>query len=274
MFSGRRGCYSILLQWPKVYLGISQAITSYAIGLVFLTRNAIIIGASSGIGASLAAGLSENGYSLGLVARRLDLLDEIANALPTVTLTRAIDVALVDESMQRLSELIDEMGGVDLFIISSGVGFENPNLDWAPEDETIQVNVAGFAAMVNVAARHLESRGTGHLVGISSIAAIRGNGGAPAYGASKAFVTNYLQAIRHRFVKAGLSISVTEIQPGFVDTAMAKGDGLFWVAPVPEASRQILRAIRHKSNHAYVTKRWRVIAWFLRWSPNWIYHLA
>ncbi len=234
--------------------------------------NAIIIGASSGIGAQLAGDLAENGYSLGLVARRRNLLDSVAATLPTRTITKVVDLNDPDEARRRLAVLIDEMGGVDLFVISSGVRYENPNLEWEAEAETIRVNVTGFACMVNTAVHHLSMRGKGHLVGISSIAAIRGNRGAPAYGASKAFVTTYLQAIRHRFAKLQLPISVTTVQPGFVDTAMAKGEGRFWVAPVEKASRQIFRAIQKKKALVYVTKRWQAIAWLLRLLPDVLYH--
>jgi len=187
-------------------------------------------------------------------------------------LTKEIDITQVDQAGQRLRSLIEEMGGVDLFVISSGVGYENPNLDWKPEAETIAVNVTGFTCMVNAAVQHLSMRKKGHLVGISSVAAIRGHGSAPAYGASKAFETNYLQAIRHRFAKLHLPVSVTIVHPGFVDTAMAKGEGLFWVAPVEKASRQIFRAIQKKKALVYVTKRWQAIAWLLRLLPDVIYH--
>lgn len=149
---------------------------------------------------------------------------------------------------------------------------QNPALDWDPEADTIAVNVTGFAALATLALDHFVQRGRGHLVGISSIAAIRGHGEAPAYGASKAFVSSYLRALRHKCAKQRLPVSVTEIQPGFVATAMAKGDGLFWVAPVDVAAHQIVTAIESRKTHAYVTKRWRVIAGVMRILPEWIYN--
>ena len=203
--------------------------------------NAIIIGASSGIGAQLAVDLAAVGHSVGLMARRLHLLQSVAETLPTPGFTKFIDLRDPDAAAGSLTDLISEMGGVDLFVISSGVGFENIDLDWEPEAETISVNVVGFARMVNIAVKHLAFRGKGHLVGISSLAAIRGDGNAPAYGASKAFESSYLQAIRHRFAKSKAPIIVTDVKAGFVDTAMAKGEGLFWVAPVEKASRQFSR---------------------------------
>jgi len=234
--------------------------------------NAVIIGASSGIGAQLAIDLSAEGYSVGLMARRLDKLDSVAETLSTPSITRSIDLVSPDDAAIALESLVSEMDGVDLFVISSGVGLENPDLEWTPEAETIAVNVVGFARIVNVAAKHLAFRGKGHLVGISSIAAIRSDGGAPAYGASKAFESSYLQALRHRFAKSGIPIVVTDVKAGFVDTAMAKGEGLFWVAPVEKASHQIVKAIKKKKSNVYVTKRWRVVAAILRVVPEWLYH--
>jgi short-subunit dehydrogenase len=234
-------------------------------------KRAIVIGASSGIGKELAIVLSRNGFAVGLMARRIDLLDELARSLPNRAFSRQADVSEHLRAMAVLENLIEDMGGADLIVISSGTGFINPDLDWAKEKETIDVNVVGFTAMANVAFRHFAKAGGGHLVGLSSIAAIRGSGGAPAYGASKAFMSNYLEGLRTSARKAGLPIAVTDIQPGFVDTAMAQGEGLFWVATPQKAARQIYKAIQRKATHAYVTRRWSVIGWLLKVLPDSVY---
>jgi short-subunit dehydrogenase len=234
-------------------------------------NRAIVIGASSGIGKELAIVLSQQGYTVGLTGRRIDLLEELKSNLPNPAFSKQMDISDHPKAMDLLENLIEEMGGVDLIVISAGVGFINADLNWGDEKKTIDVNVAGFAAMANVAFRHFVQVGKGHLVGISSIAAIRGNGEAPAYNASKAFISNYLEGLRTRASKAGLPILVTDIQPGFVDTAMAKGEGLFWVAPPQKAARQIQKVIQRKAKHAYVTKRWALIGCLLRVMPDFIY---
>lgn len=235
-------------------------------------RNAIIIGASSGIGRELAKVLAENGYGVGLVARREPLLASLAREISTPTFIKVIDISDPETAIPRLRELIAEMGDVDLFVLNSGTGHLNDALDWEPERETIAVNVAGFTALTGVAVAHLTARGSGHIVGISSIAALRGGRAAPAYNASKAFMSSYLQGLRQKFAKAHLPIVVTDIQPGFVDTPMAKGDGKFWVAPAEVAARQIFTAIRKGKAHAYVTRRWRLIAWVLKLLPDALYN--
>jgi short-subunit dehydrogenase len=163
------------------------------------------------------------------------------------------------------------MGSVDLVVVSAGVGYINPELAVSKELDTVATNVAGFTAVANVAFHHFVGRGTGHLVGISSVAGIRGSADAPAYNASKAFVSNYLEGLRQKAVRAGLAITVTDVRPGFVDTDMAKGEGRFWVAPPAKAAAQIYRAIELKRPHAYITKRWRVVGWLLRMMPGFIY---
>lgn len=232
-------------------------------------KKAIIIGATSGIGKELAKLLSIEGYSLGISGRRLHLLEELKTEMSTHTYIQDMDVS-DSNSIKGLQNLIAAMNGVDLIIISAGTGSVDPDLLWDKEKETIETNVLGFAAMANVAYHHFNQKGSGHLVGISSIAAIRG-GDAPAYSASKAFVSNYLQSLRYVISKSKASITVTDIQPGFVDTAMAKAPNLFWVASPQKAAIQIYETIKKKKKHAYITKRWRLIAWALKLMPDFIY---
>jgi short-subunit dehydrogenase len=232
-------------------------------------KSAVIIGASSGIGRALATVLSLDGYRVGVVARRTDMLAQLLAELSGPCVIRTVDVAEPELAMPLVRELIDELGDVELFIVSAGTGFENAALAWEPERDTIAVNVLGFAAMVNVAMAHLEARGSGHLVGISSLAALRGIGGAPAYAASKAFVSNYLQGLRYRVTKLKLPVVVTDVQPGFVDTRMAGGE--FWMASPQEAARQIAVAIRGRKQHLYVTRRWRLVAWLMKIVPDALY---
>lgn len=122
--------------------------------------------------------------------------------------------------------------------------------------------------MADAAMKYFLKQGSGHLVGVSSIAALRGDSSAPAYSASKAFISNYLEALRSRMIRLKIPIAVTDIKPGFVDTPMAKGDGLFWVASPRKAALQIFDAVKKRRGHAYVTRRWRFVAWLFKLIPQ------
>ncbi len=235
-------------------------------------KRAVVIGASSGIGRALALRLAREGYAVGLTARRLPLLLELQAEIGQRAFVRQMDVTDTARAMALLEELIEELGGADLIVVNAGTGHINPGLAWEPEEETIGVNVRGFTAMANVAYRHFLRRGAGHLVSISSIAALRGGGGAPAYNASKAFVSNYMDGLRHKLARLGSAVAVTDIQPGFVRTAMAQGPHVFWAASPEKAAEQIWQAIRRRRKRAIITRRWRPIAWLMRMVPDGVYH--
>jgi short-subunit dehydrogenase len=234
-------------------------------------KKVIIIGASSGIGKELAKILASNDYEVGIASRRTDLLNELAAELPTKVHVASIDVSNSLLAILSLEKLIQDMGEVEVVIICAGTGYLNPSLIWSQEKETIDTNVTGFTAMAGVAMRYFINNKSGHLVGISSIASIKGSNICPSYNASKAFISNYLEGLRKKAVKEKLKISITDIQPGLIDTAMAKGEGLFWVSSPQKAAKQIFNAIQQKKKKAYITKRWAIIAWLLKILPEFIY---
>lgn len=235
-------------------------------------KKAIIVGASSGIGRELSLILSQEGYAVCATGRRRKLLEELQSELSPSCLIREMDISDTETATKILEDAIFELGGLDLIVISAGTGRPNPQLRWSKEQETIAVNVAGFSAIAGAAYRYFIQQRAGHLVGISSLAALRGGGDAPAYNASKAFVSSYLQGLRHSAAKQNVPIYITDIRPGFVDTAMAKGDGLFWVQPPRKAATQIYQAIKRKKKVVYITKRWRLVGWMLRALPDALYH--
>lgn len=237
-------------------------------------KKAIVIGASSGIGYALAKTLAREGYEVGLASRRVSLLMDLKKELHTKTYVKQIDVANPNMAVSALNELISEMGPVDLIIINSGIGRENRDLNLAPELETINVNVAGFVAMACTASQYFLKQKKGHIVGVSSIAGIKGSAHAPAYNASKAFMSNYMQGLRQKFF--GTPIYVTDIRPGFVDTPMIQNVRTkFWVASPDKAAQQIVSAIYKKKKVAYVTRRWIIGAIIIKLLPervlNWLY---
>lgn len=234
-----------------------------------MEKKAIIIGASSGIGNTLARVMSAEGYTLGITGRRRNLLDELERALPGKTFVRDFDIVQTDTAMKALEKLISDMGGVDLIVINAGVGHLNPDLHWQKELIVLDVNVRGFAAMANVAFNYFKKQGKGQIVGISSLLALVGAGKSPAYSASKSFVSAYMDCLRRRANQLNLPLTVTDIKPGFIDTPMiADNPHAFWVSPTDKAAKQILRAIHAGRDHAYVTRRWCWIGWLMKILPD------
>src|SRR6185369_1366242 len=156
-----------------------------------------------------------------------------------------------------------------------GYGEVSKTLDWEIDKRTTITNVNGFVEIVNHAFNYFVKQGAGQIATTSSIAAIRENSQAPAYSASKAYMSMYmaglfLKARRIKKVDPKINIAITDVQPGFINTKMAKGKGRFWEAPVEKAARQIFRAIKEKKRKVYVTHRWALIAGLLKWMPHFI----
>lgn len=231
----------------------------------------VIIGATTGIGRSLAEFYASKGYEIGITGRRIALLEEIKLTFPNTKIyTKAMDVTQTDSARQAMSNLFELMGDIDLIIINAGVGF--PKANYEQELETIDVNVRGFLALANWSYQYFVQKGGGQLVGISSLASLTGSPYSPEYHASKAFMANYMSGLRLRSSKFNHKITVTDIRPGFVDTPMTKQNkGMFWVASPEKAALQISEAISSKKKVAYITKRYALIAIILKIIPEWLF---
>jgi len=233
-------------------------------------KKALIVGASSGMGRELVQLLAENGYSVGITGRRAALLKEVQSQFPDRISYRAYDCRALDNA-RELEQLKHEVGGMELLILCAGSGEINKSLDFRLEKETNDLNVQAFTEIVCWAFNSFIAQGDGQIAVITSIAGIRGGRVAPAYNASKAYQIHYLEGLRQRAARMKLPISITDIRPGFVDTAMAKGDRKFWVVPKEKAARQAFYHIRKKSKIAYISKRWRLIAWLFKLMPLQLY---
>jgi len=230
-------------------------------------KKAIIIGATSGIGKAVAEILLQEGYLVGVTGRREDLFLAMQQQFTGRIFCKKMDVQELSTLASICNELVNQMGGMDLLVISAGIGEGNKQLDFEIENDVIKTNIQGFTCIADWGITFFKKQGYGHLVNISSIAGIRGNGLAPSYNASKAYQINYLEGLRLNTIKSGFDITVTDIRPGFVDTAMAKDNGLFWVAPIQKAAEQIVEAIQQKRKVVYITKRWGLIGYFLKIIP-------
>ncbi len=234
-------------------------------------KNALIVGSSSGIGRALAKKLSSEGYLVALTGRSLERLQQLQKELPGESLVREIDVRDTHETIHSLRNMIMALQDLDLMIINAGVLSHNEALQWNLEEEMIKVNALGFAAAANVASDYFLQKGSGCIVGISSVASHRGSGRSPAYNASKAFVSNYMEGLRQKF--SATAIRVVDIRPGFVDTDMVRGrKGLLGIISPERAAEDIYKAIQKGKRIAYVPSWWGIVMWFFKRLPESFYH--
>ncbi|MFH1832032.1 MAG: SDR family NAD(P)-dependent oxidoreductase [bacterium] len=241
-------------------------------------KRAIVIGASSGMGRQVAKLLAtEGGYEVGLVARRTELLETLQKEIPTKTYIKQIDVTEQEEARTRLLELISEMGGLDLILIS--ISAFGDLIDMLSKEErdarTMSVDLLGFWAMADIAVDFFEKQKSGHLVGISSISGVRGDAHCPVYSGAKAFISRYLEGIRNYMIQSNIPVYVTDIMPGWVDNERIKFSELpntYWVTPLDKAGHQIYEAIQNKDKIAYISKRQILVKWALETAPDWLYN--
>ena len=231
----------------------------------------IIIGASSGLGQQVAKLFLERGWRLGVAARREERLMELKQLAPDRVEVQSLDVTAADAAM-RLRELIDRLGGMDLFFYSSGIGKQNRTLTPDIELNTVSTNGMGFTRMIGEAYRYFAEQGKGHIAAITSIAGTKGLGPAPSYSATKAFQQNYLQALEQKANARGLDIRFTDIRPGFVDTDLLNGDFRYPMMLRPgKVADEIVRALNSRKHIRVIDWRYRILTALWRRVPRFIW---
>ena len=236
-----------------------------------MNKKAIIVGASSGIGLEVAKLLLSDGWQLGIAARREELLQTLKAKAPERIEIMTIDVTKPDAG-EKLLALIDRLGGMDLYFHASGIGKQNRTLEEDIELNTMETNAVGFTRMIGTAYRYFAQQGKGHVAAITSIAGTKGLGPSPAYSATKALQATYLQALEQQAHQRGLDIRFTDIRPGFVDTALLAGNFKYPMLMKPETvARDIVRSIYRKRHVRVIDGRYRIMTFFWRLIPNWIW---
>ena len=233
----------------------------------------VIIGASSGMGLEVAKLFIARGYQVGVAARREDRLQALKQEAPDRVVTATIDVT-TDDAPERLRDLIGQLGGMDLFFYSSGIGKQNRTLTPDIELATVDTNGLGFTRMIGEAYRYFAERGEGHIAAITSIAGTKGLGPAPSYSATKAFQNVYLQALEQQANARGLKIRFTDIRPGFVNTDLLNDNFRYPMMLSPEkVSRQIVKAIDNKRHVMVIDWRYAILTALWRRLPRPLWHL-
>ena len=231
-------------------------------------KRAIIIGATSGIGQEVAKNLLREGWQIGIAGRRQPALEDFQRIAPEQIKIQSLDVTQADAA-EKLNTLIRKLGGMDLFLLSSGIGFQNPELDIDIELNTARTNVEGFTRMVDTAFDYFKQHGGGHLAVISSIAGTKGLGIAPADSATKRFQNTYIDALEQLSHLQKLNIRFTDIRPGFVATALL-GDGKHYpmLMKADKVGQAITRALNRKRRTVIIDGRYRVLVFFWRLIPR------
>ena len=235
-----------------------------------MNKKVIIIGATSGIGREVALIYIAQGWKVGVAGRRAAELETLRAIAPDQVFTQVIDVTKSD-AQEHLHSLINKVGGMDLFLLSSGIGKQNYTLQTEIELTTAATNVEGFIRMTNAAYHYFEKQGYGHLAVISSIAGTKGLGAAAAYSATKGFQNIYMDALDQLARMQKLNIKFTDIRPGFVATPLLKDDSYPLLMKVPAVAKDIVKAIERKKRVAIIDWKFRCIVFFWRLIPKWIW---
>jgi len=226
---------------------------------------ALITGASSGLGREIAVQLAKSGTEVVLMARRGNLLEEVAAEIRAGggrAHTEVLDVTDVERAQSAVREWDSRLGGFDLVLANAGLGeaAHSRELEWAAIDRVLQTNIRGALAILHAATGPMLERGTGTLAGMSSLAALRGMPASGAYSASKAALSTYLETLRIDL--RGSGVKVVDIRPGFVHTPMTAGADhpLPFVIDVERGARYSIRGLER--GQSVVAFPWK-IAWSL-----------
>lgn len=233
-------------------------------------KRAIIIGATSGIGEEVAKLLVQQGWHIGIAGRREEALEKLQATAPGQIVIQRLDVTDPD-APTLLETFIRKLGGMDLFFLSSGIGSQNPDLKPEIELNTTRTNVEGFTRMVTSAFNYFKTRGEGHIAAISSIAGTKGLGIAPAYSATKRFQNTYIEALAQLSRMQHLNIHFTDIRPGFVATDLLKSGKFPMLMQANQAAKSIVRALNRKKRVIVIDDRYRVVVFFWRMIPRWLW---
>ena len=234
-------------------------------------KRAVVVGASSGIGREVSKLLIEQGWHVGVAARRKEQLETLAVLAPERVKISRIDVT-DNEGPTLLRQLIEQLGGMDLYFHIAGVGKQNPTMEESTELRTVETNGMGFTRMVGEAFRYFADKGQGHIAVISSIAGTKGLGLAPSYSATKAMQNTYIQSLEQLAHLRKLDIHFTDIRPGFVDTELLNdGNHYPLMLKADDVARKAIRAIERRRHVAVIDWRWRIITAVWRRIPKWVW---
>jgi short-subunit dehydrogenase len=233
-------------------------------------KKVIIIGATSGLGRELALHYINSGNIVGIAGRRGNLLEEIKSLNHSNVYTMELDSSK-PEAKEKLNNLIEEMGGMDLFVYCSGTGYVNKELEIQKEIQTVEVNVYGFTQLINIAYHYFKEKGNGHIAAIASVSGIRTLSICPSYCASKRYNMMYLKALRQLSKKEKLNIKISTINPGFIKTALIQSRNYPLTTSLEKGGKLLYKAIEKGNKRSFIPSYWGLISYLIPLIPNFIW---
>lgn len=234
-------------------------------------KRIVIVGATSGIGLETARLCIRQGWRVGAAGRRREALEALRAEAPGQVEIEPLDITR-DDAPEHLALLIERLGGMDIYLHSSGVGSRNTLLRSEIEIATLRTNGEGFVRMVTAAFGYFRSHGGGHLAVISSIAGTKGLGSAPAYSATKRMQNTYIDALAQLSRMEGYRIRFTDIRPGFVATPLLAGDGHFpMLMRTEKVAARIMHVLKHPRRRVVIDRRYAVMVFFWKLIPAWVW---
>lgn len=235
-------------------------------------KKVIIVGATSGLGFELTKLFIKQNWVVGIAGRREDRLIEISKNYPNNIVYEQIDVT-DEKAPSLLLKLIKKLGGMDIYIHSSGVGYQNLDLSLEIDNKTTQTNVYGFTQMLNTAFHYYKDfNKSGQIAIISSVAGTKGIGIAATYSATKRYQSTYLDALEQLSNTLDIDIKFTDIKPGFIKTDLLNNSSEYPLIMKPEyASKLILSAILNKRRRAIVNWKFRLLIGLWKLVPAFIW---
>lgn len=237
-----------------------------------MTRSVMITGASGGLGAGMARHFARRGYRLALTARDAATLEPLTAELQTQSpqvVTRSLDVTRYEDVPVILRECAAELDGLDIVIANAGVAIAATagTGDFDTMRRTIDTNLNGAMATADSAIELFREQGQGHLVGVTSVAALRGMRRQGAYSASKAGFSKFLEALRVETL--GENIAVTELAPGYIDTDLNRSlPSRPFLVSAEQGTASMVDLIERRVRHRYVPPwPWTLVAQVLKVAP-------
>lgn len=241
-------------------------------------KQAIIIGATSGIGQAVAIRLLDEGWRVAITGRRTERLEALRESYGADRVVcRAMDVT-EESATELLDGLLEEVATPDVLLYAAGIGKQNPDLDEEMELRTVKTNCEGMVRIVDHFINyvkhtpHYTPERKAHIAVITSVAGTMGIGQAAAYSATKSMQSAYLVALAQLVRMRKLPITVGDIRPGFVATEILNPTKHYpMLMSAEQAARYIVRSFERRSRITIFDWRYRLLVGFWRLIPRWLW---